>query len=121
MHELSVTESVLEIAQKHARTSNATRVTIVNLVIGQLSSIVDESVQFYWDIITEGTLCAGSRLSFQRKPAVFHCLNCGADFGLNGEKAGCPVCESLLSEILSGEEFYVDSIEIEKGQEDEHD
>ena len=120
MHELSVTESVLEIAEKHARSSNATRVTQVNLVIGQLSSIVDESVQFYWDMITQGSLCTGSRLSFQRKPALFHCLTCGADYGLNGEKAGCPKCESLFNEILSGEEFYVDSIEIEKGQEDEH-
>jgi len=121
MHELSVTESVLEIAEKHARSSNAALVTRVNLVIGQLSSIVDDSVQFYWDIITEGSLCAGSRLSFQRKPALFRCHNCGTEYGLNSEKAGCPQCESIFNELVSGEEFYVDSIEIEKGQEDEHD
>ncbi len=121
MHELSVTESVLEIALKHAMKSNAARVTMVNLVIGQLSSIVDESVQFYWDFITEGTLCAGSGLSFQRNLAVFRCKNCGTEYGLGINEAGCPQCHSLLNEIISGEEFYVESIEIEKGLTDECD
>ena len=37
MHELSVTESVLEIASKHAILSGASRVTQINLVIGQLT------------------------------------------------------------------------------------
>jgi len=46
MHELAVTENILSIASKHAQESGATRVTAINLVIGQLSSIVDDSVQF---------------------------------------------------------------------------
>ena len=64
MHELPVTESVLEIAIRHAEQAEASRVTAVNLTIGQLSSIVDDSVKFYWDIITENTLCEGSKLQF---------------------------------------------------------
>lgn len=115
MHELSVTESVLEIAIKHAKKSDANRVTSVNIVIGQLSSIVDESVQFYWDMITENTLCAGSTLLFERRPAVFRCSVCGQEFGLNNELATCPICGNQNNEILSGQEFYVESIEIEKG------
>lgn len=115
MHELSVTESILEIAIKHAKNAGASRVTRINLVIGQLSSIVDESVQFYWDMITDDTLCASSELHFNRKPAVFRCLECSTEYGLDGDLSGCPQCNSLLNEIISGEEFYVDSIEIEKG------
>jgi len=36
--------------------ANASKVTGINLVIGQLSSIVDDSIQFYWDTISEGTI-----------------------------------------------------------------
>lgn len=115
MHELSVTENVLEIALKHATTAEASRVTVVNLTIGQLSSIVDDSVQFYWDIITENTLCAGSKLVFNRIPAIFRCANCGTEFKLSHDSNECPKCGSILNTVVSGEEFFVDSIEIEKG------
>jgi hydrogenase nickel incorporation protein HypA/HybF len=114
MHELSVTENVLEIALKHAEASKAQKVIRVNLVIGQLSSIIDDSVQFYWDSITEGTLCANSELTFRRLPAVFHCLKCGSRFNLSAELTICPQCKNDKTEMISGDEFYVDSIEIEK-------
>ena len=65
MHELSVTESILEISLRHANKVNAKRITNLYLVIGQLASIVDDSVQFYWDIISKGTIAEGAMLHFQ--------------------------------------------------------
>jgi len=62
MHELAVTESILEIATQTAKEHAATKVTDIYLRLGQLSSIVDESVQFYWDIISQGTLAEGAEL-----------------------------------------------------------
>lgn len=114
MHELSVTESILNIALTHAEKSSASRVTDVFLVIGQLSSIVDDSVQFYWDFVSENTLCAGAKLHFQRKPARFLCSSCNTEFQFKDELTSCPACGSMQFTITSGEEFYVDSIEIEK-------
>ena len=114
MHELSVTENILNIATKHAREANASRVTDINIVIGQLSSIVDESVAFYWQIISEDTICADAKLHFNRIPAEFLCNNCKATFKLEHELAPCPHCGSALINVISGEEFYLDSIEIER-------
>lgn len=117
MHELSVTESILEIALSHARNANATKVTQINLVIGRLSSIVDDSVQFYWDFLTEGTICEGSKLTFKRLPAILHCLTCQKDYEIEEELTPCPLCGGYQTTIKGGEEFYVDSIEIEKDPE----
>jgi len=114
MHELAVTENILSIASKHAQESGATRVTAINLVIGQLSSIVDDSVQFYWDVISENTVCSGSVLNFNRIPVIFHCLECDHEYPLEGLLSPCPMCGSLRNQIISGEEFYLDSIEIIK-------
>ncbi|RPJ38515.1 MAG: hydrogenase maturation nickel metallochaperone HypA [Chloroflexi bacterium] len=114
MHELAVTESILNIAVKHAQQANASRVSEVYLVIGRLASIVDDSVQFYWEMMSEGTLCAGSKLHFQRVPAQLVCLNCGNDYMLDGELEPCPACGSAKVKVTSGDQFYLDSIEIEK-------
>ena len=64
MHELAVTESVLRIALDAAEKNDAARVTDIYLTIGRLSSIVDDSVQFY------GTTSA-------RKPSAQgpHCIS----------------------------------------------
>jgi hydrogenase nickel incorporation protein HypA/HybF len=111
MHELSVTESILEIALRHGREAGATAVTDIFLVIGELSTIVDESVQFYWDIITEGTPAAGSQLHFQRIPARLSCRACGHTYSPR-ENLPCPACGSIDIDILAGEEFYLEAIEI---------
>ena len=113
MHELAVTESILNIAISHAQRASAARVTDLNLVIGRLSSVVDDSVQFYWDILTENTLCSGSKLHFRRIPATLSCLDCANQFTLDGELTPCPSCGSARVKVLTGEEFYLDSIEIE--------
>jgi hydrogenase nickel incorporation protein HypA/HybF len=113
MHELAVTESILNIAVQHATQAGAVRVTGLNLVIGQLASIVDDSVQFYWDMISEGTICAGARLHFERRPATLKCLDCDRSYALDGELTDCPNCHSARIKVMTGEEFFVESIEIE--------
>lgn len=118
MHELSVTESVLELALEHAKKAQATRVTSINLVIGRLSSIVDDSIQFYWDTISENTICQGAKLNFDRKPAFLLCQDCDTKYSIEERLIPCPNCGSYNTKIASGEEFYLDSIEIEKEKEE---
>ena len=56
MHELPITQNILKIALRYGETSKASRITDLYLVIGQLTSIIDDSIQFYWPIISEGTI-----------------------------------------------------------------
>jgi hydrogenase nickel incorporation protein HypA/HybF len=114
MHELAVTENILNIAVKHATQANATCVTDIHIVIGRLSSIVDDSIQFYWDMISENTICAQSKLHFQRLPARILCLDCAHEFEIESFLAPCPSCNSARVKVLSGEEFWLESIEIQK-------
>jgi hydrogenase nickel incorporation protein HypA/HybF len=113
MHELAVTENLLNIALRHATQANAVRVTSLHLVIGQLASIVDDSIQFYWDMISAGTICEGAQLTFERRPTVLKCLDCDQTYTLNGELIDCPNCHSAHIKVVAGEEFYLDSIEVE--------
>lgn len=114
MHELSVTENILDIACKHANQAKAKQVTDIHLVIGRLSSIVDDSVQFYWDLISKETLCEHARLHFKRVPAELLCLDCKHQYQLADELTPCPECGSARIKVVSGDEFYLDSIEIQR-------
>ncbi len=113
MHELAVTESILDITLKHAGQAQASRVTDLYLVIGQLSSIVDDSVQFYWDIISKDTAAQGAQLHFRRVPVELVCLNCAKRYSPAGEDFACPDCHSEQIKVVAGEEFFLESIEVE--------
>jgi hydrogenase nickel incorporation protein HypA/HybF len=117
VHELAVTESILSISEKYAKENGASKVTGINLVIGKLSSIVDESVQFYWDIISNDSLCYQAVLHFDRRKAVLHCNECATDYEIENSLQPCPSCGSPNIKVISGEEFFVESIEIEKADE----
>ena len=114
MHEMAITQSILDIAVQHAERSGTARVTALNLVIGQLSSIVDDSVQFYWDIISKDTLCEGATLNFERIPAEMNCLDCGHTYTLSRGLEACPNCEGFRVRVVAGDEFRLESIEVEE-------
>ncbi len=113
MHELSVTESILEISLRHAEKANAKRVTNLYLVVGQLASIVDDSVQFYWDIISKDTIADGAALNFRRLPATFACLDCNHKYSPDSNGFSCPQCHSDRVKVISGDEFFMEAIDIE--------
>ena len=112
MHELSITQSILDIALRHAEQAEAARITGINLVIGQLSSIIDDSVQFYWDIISENTIAEGAKLAFKRIPTELLCLDCNHTYKLEAEDLSCPNCGSSRIKVVSGTEFFLESIDV---------
>jgi hydrogenase nickel incorporation protein HypA/HybF len=110
MHELAVTQSLLQLALNHA---NGGRVTNLYLEIGQLSSFVDDTVQFYWDIISEGTPAQGAKLHFQRVPAEMECLDCEQRYRLSADHLACPNCDGTQVRLVSGDQFYLEAIDVE--------
>jgi len=113
VHELSVTQSVLDLALRHAEQAGAKRITRINLVIGELSGIVDDCIQFYFDFVSKNTLAEGAQLAFERRPACLCCRACGHEFALEDGNWACPVCQAQGGDIVAGREFYMDSIEVE--------
>ncbi len=114
MHELSVTQNIIEIVNRHAQQAGASRVARIHLVIGDLSSIVDDSVQFYFDYLSEGTPCAHAELVFCRVGVRLVCRECGASWQPEDADWRCPACGQRRAQVAEGREFYVDSIEVEE-------
>jgi hydrogenase nickel incorporation protein HypA/HybF len=114
MHELPVTQAILDTALAAARQAGGPRILAIDLVIGELSGIVDDSVQFYFDILSQGTTAAGAMLRFQRQPAHATCLDCDHSYDVTPPLASfCPVCNSLRVQVTGGRQFFLESIEID--------
>jgi hydrogenase nickel incorporation protein HypA/HybF len=114
MHELPVTQGILEVALEAAHKAGARRITAINLLVGDLTSIVDDSVQFYFDILSRGTIAEGAALRFQRQPAIAACAECGAQVAVSPPLLPfCPICGSPRLTITGGTEFRVESIEVD--------
>ncbi len=114
MHELPVTQGILSAALETARRHRAERITDIFLVIGNLSSIVDDSVQFYFDILSRETIAAGATLHFQREKAIARCLTCKHEFEAQPPLSPqCPQCKNLTVRVSGGQKFFIESIEVE--------
>lgn len=113
MHEYAVTKSLINIAVEEAQKANAGKITEIKLVIGDLSTIMDESVQMYFDIISEGTIAQGAKLIFRRVAAEFCCKSCGAKYNKPSSGFDCPFCGQMGVPTGVGKEFYIESLEVE--------
>ena len=113
MHELAITQSMVDIVLEQAEKEGAEKVEAINLTIGELSGFVEESVQFYFGFLSRGTAAEGARLTFNSIPARARCRNCEHIFQLKELDWSCPYCSQSSLEIVSGKELYVESIDIE--------
>lgn len=114
MHELSVIQSIQDIVIEFAKKHNAKKVTKVNLEVGEMSGIVPEWMQKYFDFVSEGSISEKAVLDIEWIPAVLRCKACSNEYRLEKGKIEfvCPKCESKELELMSGRGYLLKSIEI---------
>ena len=111
MHELSIAESIVQIANRQA---DGRRVTRVYMKIGHLRQVVPSALDFSFGLVAEGTTVEGAELEMEEIPAVGMCRTCEAENGLWAFPFQCQACGGLDLEILRGEELLVESLELEE-------
>src|SRR5690606_36341181 len=114
MHELPATQGILETALEAAQRAGGRRILAIDLVIGELTSIVDDSVQFYFDVLSRGTLAEAAVLRVRREPAELTCNSCGLQAPVTPPLPfTCPACDALTLRVEGGQSFHVESIEVD--------
>jgi hydrogenase nickel incorporation protein HypA/HybF len=113
MHELALTQSILNIALTEAAKHQAAKVLIIRIKAGVLAGVLPDLVQEYFNIISTGTAAEEARLAIEKVPITITCLDCGAKSEAQGFIFNCPACNSSNIRLLKGREFYVDCLEVE--------
>ncbi len=114
MHELSIAQSIIEVVETRALECNATHVKNVRLRVGKACGIVKDSLTFCFEMIAslDPTL-ANAQLIIDDVPHRARCAQCTQEFPVIDFIALCPTCETLSTEIISGNELQVLDMEIE--------
>ncbi len=106
MHELAITQGVVEAVTE--RTGSAP-VTSVRLRVGRLAGVVPDAMRFCFDLVTAGTPLEGATLEFEQPEGRGRCRTCGAEFVLADLILLCD-CGSADVEVLAGRELAVASV-----------
>jgi hydrogenase nickel incorporation protein HypA/HybF len=118
MHELGVTQRLLDLALDHAAHAGGTHVTDLHIAIGALSTFCEDAVSFCWEHLAQGTACDGARLHFRRIPAELTCQDCGDVHPLRDELGPCPRCGSRRLRVTAGDDLLLESLEVETATEE---
>lgn len=105
MHEISLTQSLLDIVEEYARREGFARVNILKLSFGRLSCLDPDSLDFAFAVQSRGTKAEGARLEFDIRPAVVYCDDCGGEATLPGPfELLCPRCGGDRVRLTGGTE-----------------
>jgi hydrogenase nickel incorporation protein HypA/HybF len=113
MHELSLSSAIVNTVAKHAR---GRHVTVVSLRVGKLRQVVPDTLEFYFEFVARDSVCEGARLVQEIIPARLRCRACGHEWAIEIPAFRCPSCAGSDVAVASGDEFEVESIEVEEAE-----
>ncbi len=110
MHELSLSSAIVNTVAKHAA---GRRVILVSLRVGRLRQVVSDTLDFYFEFVARGSVCEGARLEQELVEARLRCNACGNEWAIEIPAFRCPSCTGSDVSVASGDEFEVESIEVD--------
>lgn len=113
MHELAITQSMVNLVLDEAQKNGARKVKSIRLVLGELSGVVGECVEFYFSLMSKDTMAEGATIYFSTVPTQARCRQCSRLFEVKEFDWICPDCQSVSLELVAGNELFVESIEVE--------
>jgi hydrogenase nickel incorporation protein HypA/HybF len=114
MHELSIAEAIVAIAERHAGGRTVTRVEVR---VGHLRQVVPSALELAFELVCRGTALDGAELELEQVPARGRCRDCGVETTMDGFPLACSACGGVDVELLAGEELQVEALELEEDEE----
>lgn len=113
MHELAITQGILEIAEREAAKRNSCRITRIKLQIGEFTGVVKEALEFSFEVIKQDTLAEHAQLEIEVVKLRKRCPNCDEVFDSKDQfDFFCPECNAP-AEIISGREMKIEYIDLD--------
>lgn len=113
MHELTLANSLVDLASDYAQRHGALRVSSITIRLGVLCGI-SRALYFCFEPASRGTRCEGASLTILESPLSVFCANCNEEKTPRAlHNLRCPDCGRPTPKVLSGREMELVSIGIE--------
>lgn len=113
MHELSIVENILEIAEENAKKIQAKIVQEIEMDIGELSGVDYDAMEFALQHAYKNEMFKNVNFIINRIPAKARCNICFHEFELSNYYEACPQCGKFEHDIFQGKELKVKAIKID--------
>lgn len=117
MHEMSIAQSIMEMAIKEAQKVNCTKLTAITLDCGLLSGVMKEPLLLCLELLIKDTIHDGCKIEINSIPILLHCIFCGHKFESLSQNVlwqDCPQCgETFGLSIEKGKELILSRIQAE--------
>jgi len=112
MHEMSLVLRIIDIATEKALLQGAQKISKIELLLGDLSGVMYESLMFSFEIAVKHTLLEDAEVIVKKVPGRGLCTHCNHAYLMNSLHDACPKCSALNPTVIQGREFQVVSIDV---------
>ncbi len=113
MHEASIAQNLLEIALDKARDHKAKKITFIRIKVGEFAGVNQAALEFAFENFSQGTIAEKASLQIISSPLLGQCRGCNEVFEIKKDEFKCLKCNSSEIDIVSGQDLYIQDIEIE--------
>jgi len=111
MHELVLSQSVVDLVAEHAAREGLRKVTRIVLEIGAAAAVEPQALRFCFDLVARATVAQGAELAIESVALRAKCQGCGCLFAPAALSDGCPDCGRFERSWLAGREMRVKSFD----------
>ena len=117
MHEISIAENIVGIAEASARDQNALSIRLIRMRLGEFTNIVPEALQFAFEIARQGTIAESAQLEIEIVRMTLFCVVCKAE--TQPARGVCLICGQcgFPLKIVAGEEMQIEYIDVAMAEE----
>jgi hydrogenase nickel incorporation protein HypA/HybF len=111
MHELTLSQSIVDLVVECARKEGVHAVTRVVVEVGIAAGVEPDALRFCFDAVAAETLLQGAELTIETISLQARCRSCACEFAPARLVSICPRCGSNAPYLLKGRELRVKSFD----------
>ncbi len=116
MHELSIAQSLIQLACEHAEQRGVKKIRRISVRLGVLSGML-RPLYFCFESASKGTGCEGAALEIEEVPLTVYCPRCDENKSPGSRYSfACPTCSTPTPKVITGREMQLVAIELDKGE-----
>jgi len=113
MHEVGIAHEIINIINEIMQEHPGQKVSKVKVIIGEMTAVVPESLDFAYQALTENTFLHQSKLDIEIIPVSAQCHHCLKNFTISAFEFTCPFCHSQDITVNNGNELYIKELEVD--------
>ena len=112
MHELSIAQSIVELADEVALNEQAESIKSINIEVGALSGVILNALEFAMEMTIKNTRLENATINYLLINGKANCSDCNLQFETNDLLAFCPNCKRANFKIIDGKQLRIKSLTV---------